>query len=124
MPVLRSTEGTVHEMHGSRFTAYVAPSHGSTELCAWRLEVPAGTQGSAHHVSREEVLHILSGILEVSVDGTPATAEAGDTVLVPAGSSLRVDNPGTHPVAAWVTTSAGIEAVLADGTRLSPLWSR
>ncbi len=124
MPVIRSTEGTVHKMHGSRFTAYIAPSHGSTELCAWRLEIPAGTEGSAHRVSREEILHILSGTVRVTIDGTPATAAANDTVLVPAGSAFRVDNPDTRPAAAWVTTSTGIEAILDDGAHLRPPWSR
>lgn len=124
MPVVRAADATVHEMHGSRFTSYVAPARGSAELCAWHLEVPAGAEGTAHRVSREEVLHILSGTLHVTLDGTSAAAEAGDAVLVPAGASLRVDNPGPRPAAAWVTTSTGLEAVLADGTRITPPWTR
>ena len=63
----------------------------------------------------------------MTLSDEPATGEPGrpgDAIVVPPGSSLRVDNPGDEPASAWVTTSAGLEAVLADGTRLSPPWTR
>jgi hypothetical protein len=34
------------------------------------------------------------------------------------------DNPGRQPATAWVTTSVGLEAELADGSRISPPWVR
>ena len=61
MPVIRADEGFVHDMHGARFTSYAAPARGSKELCAWRLDLPPGSQGTAHTVSREEILLVLSG---------------------------------------------------------------
>ncbi len=39
-----------------------------------------------------------------------------------AGSELRVDS-GPDGASAWVTTTAGLEAVTADGTRISPPWA-
>lgn len=122
MPVIRATEATVHEMHGSRFTSYVAPAHGSSELCAWRLEVPPGSRGVRHQVSHEEVLLMTGGTLRVAIDGQTAEAGAGDAVLVPAGASVRIDNPGSGPAAAVVATSVGLTAVLGDGTRVTPPW--
>ncbi len=127
MPVVHAAEAVVHDMHGSRFTSYAAPARGSAELCAWRLDVPAGSQGVAHAVSREEILFVLSGTLLVTLGDGPTAAEptrAGDAVVVPPGSRVRIDNPGDEPAAAWVTTSVGLEAVLADGSRLSPPWVR
>ena len=127
MPVVRAADGVVHEMHGSRFTSYAAPARGSKELCAWRLDVPPATQGVPHTVSREEILFVLAGTLRVTIGGVPAAGEQcgpGDAIVVPPGSSLRVDNPGDEPASAWVTTSAGLEAVLADGSRISPPWTR
>ena len=53
MPVIVSTEATTFETHGSRFSSYVAPSRGSSELCAWRLDVPADLDGIAHRPNRE-----------------------------------------------------------------------
>src|SRR5882724_2453324 len=104
MPVIHAADAVVHELHGSVFTSFAAPARGSAELCAWRLEVPAGSAGVAHTVSREEILLVLSGALQVTVtnaepagtpEGRPAVADpagsrpaparAGDVVLVPVG---------------------------------------
>lgn len=129
MPVVRAPDAVVHDLHGSRFTSYAAPARGSSELCAWRLEVPGGSTGVRHSVSREEVLYILSGTLRVTLGAGPdqpghEEVGAGDAIVVPAGSSLRVDNASHEPATAWVTTSVGLEAVLADGSRISPPWVR
>src|SRR6476646_9208398 len=122
MPVFRVPDATPHEAHGSRFSAYVAPSRGSGQLCAWRLDVPAHLRGAAHRPTREEVLLVLDGDLEVTLDGERSVASAGDVVLVAAGSELQVDG-GPAGATAWVTTTAGIEALLPDGSTLTPPWS-
>ena len=125
MPVIRSADAVVHDLHGSRFTSFANPAGGSRELCAWRLEVAGGTIGVPHRVTREEVLFVLSGELRVPLDDHPLQlAAAGDAIVVPAGSRFGVDNPSAEPATAWVTTSVGLEAVLADGTWISPPWVR
>jgi quercetin dioxygenase-like cupin family protein len=112
----------VFEMHGSRFNSYVAPSRGSDQLCAWRLEVPAGLGGAAHRPNREEVLLVLDGELLVTIDGDEYLLHGGDVVLVPSNSELRVDG-GEVPATAWVTTTCGLEAVTNDRCRISPPWA-
>ena len=132
MPIVRAQDAVVHDLHGARFTSYAAPSRGSQELCAWRLDVPPGTPGQPHTVSREEVVFVLSGTLHVSLSHDPETigaarpepSQPGDAVVIPQGCTLRVANHGTDPASAWVTTSVGIEAVLPDGTKLTPPWAR
>lgn len=125
MPVVHAADAVVHDMHGSRFTSYAAPARGSAELCAWRLDVPAGREGTGHAVSREEIVFVLGGTLLVTLgDEAGLACRTGDAIVVPAGSSLRIDNPGDEPASAWVTTSVGLEAVLPDGSRLSPPWVR
>lgn len=122
MPVLKSTDAREFDMHGSRFASYLAPSRGSEQLCAWQLRVTAGTAGAEHRVSKEEVLFVTEGSLRVTLDGARSDAPAGAVVFVPAGSSLRVDG-GTRDAYAWVVTTAGLQAVLADGSRLTPPWT-
>jgi mannose-6-phosphate isomerase-like protein (cupin superfamily) len=137
MPVVRAADAVEHELHGSVFTSYAAPASGSRELCAWRLEVPGRTTGVPHTVSKEEVLLVLSGRLSVTLGGTaadgasaglaagaPAEACAGDAIVVPASTVLKIDNPDDRPASAWVTTSVGLEAVLADGSSIRPPWVR
>ena len=119
MPVLNAASAETHEVHGSRFTSYVRPAVGSAELCAWRLDVPAGTVGVPHRPSREEVLAILGGSARVTLDGEARTASAGDVVLVPAGATFQLDVEGDEPLRAWVTTSTGLTAELPDGEQLA-----
>ncbi|MGW7268798.1 cupin domain-containing protein [Streptomyces sp. NPDC054842] len=123
MPVVRSSEAVVHEMHGARFVSYASPRSGSTELCAWRGEIPAGTKAPLHSVSREEIFHLLSGELLVTLDGRTERIEAGDVLIITPGAVFGVENPTRQPSTAWVTTSIGLEAELADGTRVTPPWA-
>jgi quercetin dioxygenase-like cupin family protein len=120
--VIRSADVAVHQVHGSTFSSFVAPSRGSTQLCAWQLSVPAGLIGAPHRPTREEVLLLLDGELTITLDGIATDLAAGDVVLIPAGSQLRVDG-GTADATAWVTTTPGLEAVMADGSRITPPWA-
>jgi quercetin dioxygenase-like cupin family protein len=124
MPVIHAAESVVHQMHGTSFTSYAAPSRGSRELCAWRIEIPGGTEGVPHHVSREEVLYVLSGTLRVTVDGEAGEAAAGDVILVPAGARFGASNLAEGPATAWVTTTVGFAGVLPDGSWFTPPWTR
>ena len=124
MPVIRAAQSVVHQMHGTSFTSYASPARGSRELCAWRIEIPGGTQGVPHHVSREEVLYVLDGILRVTLDGAAEDAGPGDVILVPAGARFGASNLATEPATAWVTTTAGFAGVLPDGSWFTPPWTR
>lgn len=124
MPVIRPAGAVAFAAHGSRFLASVSPSaSGSSQLCAWRLDVPADLQGTTHRPTREEVLLVLEGELHVTLDGVSSRLRPGDVALVPPDSELRVD-AGPDGASAWVTTTPGLEAVLADGSRFAPPWAR
>ena len=123
MPIVRSSEAVTHEIHGARFVSYATPRSGSKELCAWRGEIPAGTKAPAHTVSREEIFHLLDGELLITLDGRTDRITAGDTVIINAGATLTVENPADRTAFSWVTTSIGLEAHLADGTRIVPPWA-
>ena len=124
MPVIHAAQSVVHQMHGTSFTSYASPARGSRELCAWRIEIPGGTEGVPHHVSREEVLYVLSGTLRVTLDGEAEEAGHGDVVLVPAGARFGASNLAPEPATAWVTTSAGFAGILPDGSWFTPPWTR
>jgi quercetin dioxygenase-like cupin family protein len=123
MPVIRTSEATTHEIHGARFVSYATPLTGSKELCAWRGEIPAGAKAPAHTVNREEIFHLLIGELLITLDGRTDRITAGDTVIINPGATLSVENPTSATAISWVTTSIGLEAELADGTRITPPWA-
>jgi quercetin dioxygenase-like cupin family protein len=86
-------------------------------------EIPAGTKAPAHTVNREEVLHLLDGELLITLDGRTERITAGDTLIINRGATLAVENPADRTATTWVTTSVGLEAELADGTRITPPWA-
>ncbi|WP_329534834.1 cupin domain-containing protein [Streptomyces sp. NBC_01450] len=123
MPVVRSSEAVVHEIHGVRFVSYATPLSGSKELCAWRGEIPAGHEAPVHTVNREEIFHLLTGELLITLDGRTERITAGDTVIINPGATLGIENPTQETATAWVTTSIGLQAELADGSVLTPPWA-
>ncbi|MCP3822545.1 cupin domain-containing protein [Streptomyces sp. A3M-1-3] len=123
MPVVRTSDAVVHEIHGTRFLSYATPARGSRELCAWRGEIPAGTSSPVHTVTREEIFYLLSGAVEVTLDGRTEPLAPGDAAVINAGVPVQIHNRGTETAIAWVTTSVGMEVDLEDGTHLAPPWA-
>ena len=116
MPVL-------HEIHGARFVSYAHPRTGSKELCARRGEIPADTKAPLHTVNHEEILHVLEGELVITLDGRTERVGAGDTLIINPGATFGVENPTDRTVITWVTTTIGLEAEPADGTRIVAPWA-
>lgn len=123
MPIYHRTDSEPFEAHGSRFHSYLRTGRGASALCAWRLEVEPGVEGMLHQPSHEEVLLILEGQLRITLDGTTTDVSAGAVVHVPAGAAFKVDG-GPDGAAAWVTTTAGLTATLADDTQIAPPWAQ
>jgi quercetin dioxygenase-like cupin family protein len=124
MPIVRERDAVQHRLHGATFNSFVAPASGSRELCAWRLDVAAGTVGVPHRVSHEEVFLALTGEFSASIDGVISVLRPGEAAFVPAGAMFGLDNTSDAPATAWVTTSVGLEATLPDGSSISPPWVR
>lgn len=124
MPVIRAAQGADHDIHGATFTAYANSSTGSAELCAWNLRVPPGQPGVAHRISGEEVFLVIGGTPRITVDGEAADLVGGDVVVAPAGSLLRLENPGSQDSNIWVTTRSGLKATLPDGSEMAPPWAQ
>ncbi|WP_017541028.1 cupin domain-containing protein [Nocardiopsis halophila] len=123
MPLIRPGDARVHRMHGAEFTAFATSATGAAELRAWRLDVPAGTEGADHTVTREEVFLALDGEISLSIDGRTEHLAPGDAAVVPALSRLRLDNPGDTPARVWVTAPTGLAAVMPDGSLVRPPWA-
>lgn len=124
MPIMYASDAAVHDFDGSRWNAFVAPSRGSSQLCAWRAEIPADAKTSPHRVNKEEVVFVLSGRLRMVHEGCDAIAESGDALVVPPDTDVHITNAGTEPAVTWVTTGVGFAGTMSDGSTFVPPWVR
>jgi len=122
MSLITSSDADVFETHGARFSSYVRPSRGSVQLCAWRVDVPAGLEGTVHRPSREEIICCIEGELTITLDGATHILHAGDVAYIPSESEVRLDG-GPEGGAAWTTSLAGLKATMMDGSQLRPPWT-
>jgi mannose-6-phosphate isomerase-like protein (cupin superfamily) len=124
MTVIRDAEAPRFELPGVRFVGLASPSRGSADLCTWRIMVDAGLVSPQwHSLDRDEVFMVTAGEVRLTPDGP--LVRAGDAVVVPAGSPIRVENPGEAPAEAFVAVRAGFTAVAEDGSPIgSPPWAR
>jgi quercetin dioxygenase-like cupin family protein len=122
VPIIRAVDATTYTVHGSTFASYVAPARAATQICAWEVEVPPDLAGAPHRPTRDEVLRVLTGELVVSLDGDTTSLRTGDVVHVRAGSELQLSGSAEGGTA-WVSTTPGLEAVMGDGSRITPPWA-
>jgi mannose-6-phosphate isomerase-like protein (cupin superfamily) len=122
--IIRSTEAPVFELPGVQFVGFASPSRGSTELCTWRLVIEPGlVSPDSHRIDRDEVFMVTAGQVRITPDG-PLIA-AGDAVVVPAGTPIKVENPADVPAQVIVAIRSGFTATAADGTRIgTPPWAQ
>ena len=95
MSIIRADQAPTFELPGVRFTAYAAPSRGSAELCTWQITVAPDQEPASHTLDRDETFLVLEGRLRVTPDGEDLGP--GDVVVVPAGETIAVVNPGLCP---------------------------
>ena len=124
MCTIRAAEAPKFDLPGIEFTGLAAPSRGSGQLCTWLITVAPGLDSpQAHTLDRDEVFMVVSGAVRLHPDADPL--RAGDAAVVPAGSPIRLSNPGDVPAAAYVAVLADFHAAGADGTPIpSPPWAR
>ena len=122
MSIIRADQAPTFELPGVRFTAYAAPSRGSAELCTWQITVAPDQEPTSHTLDRDETFLVLEGRLRVTPDGEDLGP--GDVVVVPAGETIAVVNPGSVPARAYVAIGAGFTATTHDGQTIQPPWAQ
>jgi quercetin dioxygenase-like cupin family protein len=123
MPFIKASAAPTFEIPGLQILGLAAPSRGSAETCVWRITVAPGTPGTPHSVDREEIFIGVSGEARVELDGEDARLAPGDTLVVPAGRSFSMSNPGDEPFVAMVVLPVGGRAVMPGGACFNPPWT-
>src|SRR5437763_889354 len=100
MAHIKASTAPTFEIPGLKVLGLAAPSRGAAETCVWQITVAPGTPGTPHSVDREEIFVGLSGAARVALDGQDGHLAAGDVLIVPAGHSFSLSNPGGEPFVA------------------------
>lgn len=124
MPVVAAPLAPTHELPGTRFTALVAPSTGSREICLWRVEIAPGTPATPHEVTREEIFLILSGQASVQIGEETVAAGTGAAVIVPANTRFAIANAGETALTMLACLPVGGQAKLPQGEPFTPPWAQ
>lgn len=113
------------ETPGNNASAAVATaSRGATEVSVIRQRQQPGGFNRPHTHDREEVLVLLEGTLEVTIDGTPHTLTGGDTVIIPARAEHQHRNAGDEPAEWLLVAPAGVKFFHASGEEATLPWEQ
>ena len=123
MAVITRADAPSHEMNGVTFTALASPRRGSSETSVWQVEVPPGTPGAPHEMTREEILVVVAGRAAVRLGDERFEAAAGDTIVVPPATMFELTNAGDDPLRAIVCLPVGGQARMGDDT-FTPPWAQ
>src|SRR6266542_2160862 len=104
-------------------TGSAAPRRGAWQLCTRRMRVAPGSRAEqAHRLDRDEAFMVLAGTVRITPGGE--VLHPGDSLVVPAGEPIAVENPGTEPAEVYIAIAAGFTATMDDGTVLgTPPWA-
>jgi quercetin dioxygenase-like cupin family protein len=105
---------------GDTYTILVSTAETAGRYCLIDMLIPAGGGPPPHRHDFEELFHVLSGTVEVTLRETTSRAEAGQTVNVPANAPHAFHNPTDGPLRLLCLTSPGglDEYFLGFGDRL------
>ena len=123
MPLVRNDEAPIYNLYGVYVRGLAAPSRGSRETSVWRLRLPPGAPGAPHSVDREEIFVALSGRALATIERTQHELVPGDTLIVPAGLTFSLANPGGEAFEALAVAPAGVRAQLPGGEPFAPPWT-
>ncbi len=87
----------------------------STTMTVGRCYIEPGKENPRHyHPNCDEVLHVLQGTIEHSLDDQTVTMTAGDTISIPQGSLHNARNVGTELAVFVITFSTADRQVVGE----------
>jgi quercetin dioxygenase-like cupin family protein len=122
MPVLRAPETFTHQLPHARFTSLATPSRGSRETSVWRVQLEPSVETATHSLTREEIFIVLSGTVRALIAGEQSDAHAGDAIVVPRDTKVRLSCVGGAAEVICCLPVGG-KARLEDGPLFTPPWA-
>ncbi|MEV6574059.1 cupin domain-containing protein [Streptomyces sp. NPDC051577] len=120
MRVIHPSPDHVTVTPNATMTGHAAPSRGSVELSTWQVDMPAGSAGPEHSVTREQVWTVTSGTLEATSEGRTETVLAGRTLVLPPDVPRRISAPERFEAHVAMRADGIVSVTGAEGTRTLP----
>lgn len=125
MSITRLADAPTVETPNAVMRTLASPARDRSALAVWHVALQPGASGPEHWIDADQVYVVLSGALDITIDGVAGTAEAGDALFVPRGALRRIRNAGGAPVAAVVSMPAGGRVSTPSGSHTGELpWAR
>lgn len=102
------------ETPNGRMTTLASRTVNGSAHSLWRVDMEGGAAGPSHRSDVQQVLTVLSGAAEVTVDGELLVVRPGDTAVIHAGALRRV--AALDRFTMLVSAAPTANAVLPDGT--------
>jgi quercetin dioxygenase-like cupin family protein len=121
--VIRAAESRRSETPNAVMTTLASPTQGGSSHALWRVDMPPRRTGPLHAADAEQIWSVIEGSATAQIGTERTTVEAGDTLVMPAGT-LRQVITGDQPFAAVVAAPGGV-GVYRDGEqeRIEPPWA-
>lgn len=96
---------------------------GAGQVSVIRQRMADGHKNPMHTQTTEEVMVMLEGEVNVTVDGVNAVLSAGDTLIVPANTPHGIENTSGKPAEWLIVSPLGMQFFGPDGQAMTPGWA-
>lgn len=110
--------------NGNAALALATASRGTAEVSVIRQRQKPSGFNPPHTHDREEVLVLLEGRLDVTMNDATHTLSAGDAIIIPAHTPHHLRNAGPTNAEWLLVAPAGYRFFHASGEEASPAWAR
>ena len=122
MPILKIDDAPTFHLAGVHVRGLSSPSRGAIETTSYLVTLGPGQRLPEHTHDHEEVFHVMSGSLTVTLDGEETNLAVGDTVMVPSGVSHFPYTALEHSAELLAMMPVGTWMIRPNGERAVPPW--
>lgn len=124
MNITRSSDAQKFNTPNAIVTPHATGRTGAKQVSVIHQRMESGRSNPQHTQTTEEVMYMLSGNVDVVVDGKQISLSAGDSLTVPANVPHSIENSSGSPSEWLIISPAGMQFCGPDGNLMSPDWAK
>ena len=112
------------ETPNATMRTYASAELTGSDVAVWAVEMAPGAAGPLHSADREQVLVVVAGRLDATIEGSEQTLEPGGSAILPAGVERRLVNASDEPLTMLVCSRPGGQATGAGKDPVPIPWAQ